>query len=346
VKLLVLGGSHFVGLALVIAAQARGHQATVFNRGRSSPSELAGVEQLRGDRNGDLAALRGREWDAVVDTCGFFPEQIHGACEALRGRAGQYAFFSTAAVYRPDAPPPLTERSPLRRLTSATPDFARDYGALKVACERELERSLAFRPLIVRPGLIAGPGDHTDRFTYWPRRIKAGGDILVPGPPSRRIQILDVRDLVVWMLRMLERGVSGTFNTGGQSRRISEVLDACARVTAKDPRLVWVDEQFLVDEGVRPWTELPLWIRDPGTISVTSLDSGAAHAEGLRLRPLEDTIRDTLAWDDARPRPLPRGRTGTKYVVETLEREREAELLESWRRRLGGGHSARPTHTA
>jgi 2'-hydroxyisoflavone reductase len=305
----------------------------VLNRGRTVRPELAGVEQLRGDRDGDLSALAGRSWDAVVDTSGFFPRQLARTCAVLEGAVAQYAFFSTAAVYRTDCDPPLTERCPLRELASEAPELAADYGALKAAAERELAQRLPFAPLILRPGLVVGPGDHTDRFTYWPRRVSAGGDVLAPGPPTRVVQWVDVRDVAAWTLEMLEQRQAGTFNVSGPAIALGDLLDACRAVAGSDARVVWVDEDFLVAEGVRPWTELPLWMRGPASISVTSLDSSAALAAGLSPRPLEQTIRDTLAWDAGRPRPLPRGRVGTKYVVETLEPDRETALLRSWRAR-------------
>ena len=337
VNVLVLGGTHFVGRHAVEEALARRYTVTIFNRGLSNPQLYPEIEHLVGDRSKDMRALRRRSWDLVIDPSAFYPEIVRKTCEVLRGNVGYYIFISSAACYDlEEAEPPLTESSPLRELddpANTDLDWQANYGPLKAACEAILQSEFDGPTLIIRPGLIVGPEDLTDRFTYWPRRISDGGDVLVPCPPNRPIQVHDARDLTSWIFDIAERGERGTFNTAGRVTTVGELLERCRAVTAGDAEFVWVDESFLVEQGVKPWTELPLWMPGRAAIGVSALSTTHAERAGFTCRPIDTTIRDTWTWDSTRPRPLQRGPVGARYVVETLEPQREAELLNLWRSR-------------
>ena len=301
-KLLVLGGTMFLGRALVEAALARGDDVTTFTRGRTNPGLFPQVDRRVGDRDGGLVALEDGEWDAVVDTSGYLPRVVRASAELLRDRVERYLFVSSISVYAdPSAPP--SEQSALAELEDpASEEIMRDYGALKAACERAAAEVYGERALLVRPGLIVGPHDPTDRFTYWPRRVAAGGDVLAPGTPADPVQFIDVRDLAVWLLHALDAGLSGPYNATGEPLGIGELLEACKAVSGSDARFQWVPADRLRAEGVAPWTELPLWL-PPEHAALNRSDVSKARAAGLELRPLSDTIRDTLAWDEEREIP-------------------------------------------
>ncbi|HEX2189986.1 MAG TPA: NAD-dependent epimerase/dehydratase family protein [Longimicrobiaceae bacterium] len=331
-RILVLGGTQFVGRHLVAEALERGHEVTLFHRGEHGAELFPGVERIRGDRERDLGALRGRRWDAVVDTSAYVPRVARSAAEALRDAVERYVFVSTISVYRTDAPLPLREDSPLVELEDPTVEevTGETYGGLKALCERAVEETLPGRTLVVRPGLIVGPDDYTDRFPYWPRRVAEGGEVLAPGGPGRFWQFVDVRDLGAWTVRMAEAGRTGTFNVDGPLHAWSagEVLETCREVGGSGARLTWVRDAFLLEQGVQPWTDLPFWIPEGDTALGGAYDVAVdrALAEGLVFRPLAETVRDTLAWDRARPE----GERGAKGFG--MPREREREVLEAWRR--------------
>jgi 2'-hydroxyisoflavone reductase len=323
-KLLVLGGTKFLGRAVVEAALARGHEVTLFNRGQTNPELFPEAERLRGDRDGDLAAIEGREWDAVIDPSGFVPRIVRASTELLRGSAGHYVFVSSASVYAEPYVPGFDETAPTVELENpASEEVERDYGALKAACEQVVREAFPDAHTNVRAGLIVGPHDPTGRFTYWPLRMSLGCEALAPGPPERAVQFVDARDLGAWMVEACERGVSGTFNATCEPISFADLLATCG-----DAEAVWVDEQFLLEQGVEPWREPPLWLPGP---DAHFLEMGVAKAvaAGLRFRPVEETVRDTLAW--AREagehlvtnRPLRQGGAG-------LDPAREAELLQAW----------------
>jgi 2'-hydroxyisoflavone reductase len=328
-KLLILGGTVFLGRHLVEAALARGHEVTLFNRGRTNPDLFPQVEQLRGDRDGDLAALRGRRWDAAIDTSGYVPRIVRASAALLAGAVERYTFISTISVYADFRSRGRGEDAPLGTLDDPTAEEVTGpaYGPLKALCERAAEEAMPGRVLVIRPGLLVGPHDPTDRFTYWPARVARGGDVLAPGRPDRPVQIIDVRDLAEWNIRMVEAGGTGVYNATGPADVLTmgRLLDTC-RAVSGDTRIVWVDEAFLLDRGVTPWTELPLWVPDTEDhAGFASVSVERAKAAGLTFRPLAETVRDTLAWDALRPANADR-RAG-------LRPEREADLLAAWRGR-------------
>jgi 2'-hydroxyisoflavone reductase len=310
VKLLVLGGTHFVGRALVEAALDREHEVTLFNRGKTNPELFPAVEKLRGDRDGQLDALRGRSWDAVADVAGYVPRVVRQSVELIEAR--YYLFVSTRSVYA-DAGGPTDETAPLHGDVDSE-DTSKHYGELKAMCERVVQE----RPNgIVRPGLVVGPHDPTGRFTYWPHRIARGGEVLAPGAPEEPVTLVDVRDLGDWMVRLCENETQGVYNAI-EVRTWGELLDACVRGTGSDARLVWVPSDWLREQGVEEWMELPLWLASPEYAGIHRVTNDRAVAAGLTFRPLEETVRGTLdearTTDDAGLKP-----------------ERERELLEAWR---------------
>jgi 2'-hydroxyisoflavone reductase len=318
-KLLLLGGPKFLGRALVDAALARGHELTLFNRGRTNPELYPEVEKLRGDREGGLEALRGRGWDAVIDTSGYVPHVVRATGKALV-ESGRYCFVSSISAYA-DFSGPVQETSPLAPLgdqpaDELLADFG-NYGALKALCEEAVSATFDDRALVVRPGLIVGPHDPTGRFTYWPHRAARGGDVLAPSPPERKVQFIDVRDLAEWIAGLCERGVGGTFNATNTGIAWGELLETCAAAAPDGARPTWVTDEFLFEHEVGEWMELPLWIGDPSSQGLHRADVSRALAAGLRFRPLVDTVRATL--EQAEPVP------GVG-----LAPDREAALLRAW----------------
>ncbi|HWS86089.1 MAG TPA: NAD-dependent epimerase/dehydratase family protein [Pyrinomonadaceae bacterium] len=347
-KLLILGGTKFLGRHVVEGALARGHEVTLFNRGRLNPGLFPEVEKLRGDRDGGLDALRGRRWDAVVDPSGYSPRVVRDSARLLRDAVEHYTFVSSQSAYRDTSVPGVDESYPVGTIAderlreaealkqselTAAPFFWEVYGALKALCERAAEEEMPGRVLQVRAGLVVGPHDYSDRFTYWPRRVSEGGEVLAPGDPERQVQFVDARDLAAWILEMAEARRAGTFNATGPDYRLTmgRVLEVCRGTTGSDARFVWADERFLLDAGVGPWMEMPLWTPQAGEDNVNrhfmEVSVEKALAAGLRFRPLSETVRDTLEWDLSRPADTER-RAG-------LAREKEREVLEAWRGRGG-----------
>lgn len=316
-RLLLLGGPKFVGRALIDAALDAGHELTLFNRGRTNPDLFPDVEKLRGDRDGGLDVLGDREWDAVVDTCGFYPRVVGASARRMQDRVGRYAFVSSVSVYA-DVSDGGEEDSPLATVEDeSTEDLGAEherYGALKALCEREVVAAFGDRALVVRPGLIVGRQDPTGRFTYWPHRLARGGEILAPGPAERRVQFIDVRDLAEWTIRMLEDRRGGVFNATGAGVAWGALL-AGANVT-------WVSDTFLMAQDVAEWMGLPLWIADPAWVGMHRIDVARAIAAGLRFRPLRETIEDTLEH-------------ASLVDGVGLEPDRERALLAAWREKAG-----------
>jgi 2'-hydroxyisoflavone reductase len=320
VRLLVLGGPRFLGRAVADAALGRGHELTFFNRGRTNPALYPEAERIVGDRTKDLGALEGREWDAVIDTCGYLPSVVRASAEALSG-SGLYCFVSSVSVYA-DVSVPADEDSPVARLGELPDDEVTDesYGALKALCEDAVRDVCGSRAVVVRPGLIVGPHDPTGRFTYWPHRIARGGDVLAPGPPERPTQVIDVRDLGEWVVTLCETSTSGTYNAIHPGVSFSELVETCSAVAASDTAATWVTDEFLLAEGVGEWMELPLWLADPAYAAADRVVVSRAVEAGLSFHPLADTVRATLD------------------LAETVDGVgltpgREAALLEAWRGR-------------
>ena len=316
------------------AARARGHEVTLFHRGRTHPDLFPDLEHVRGDRDGGLAPLQGRSWDAALDTSGYVPRLVRDSCELLRDAVGHYTFVSTISVYADSTRPGITETDSLATLpegASREELTGESYGPLKVLCEREVESVFGGRATIVRAGLIFGPHDLTDRTAYWPLRVAEGGDVLAPGRPERPIQLIDVRDLAVWMVCLAERRIDGTFNaTGPESTLTMErFLSTCREVAGSNARFIWLDEPFLLERKVTPFGEMPLWVPERFQAFQT-VDGARAFAAGLTCRPLADTVRAALEWARAGgPRP---DRAGVP-IPPALTREREAEVLSAWRMR-------------
>jgi 2'-hydroxyisoflavone reductase len=323
VRLLVLGGTAFLGRAVVEAALARGDQVTLFTRGETNPDLFPEAEHLRGDRERDLSALEGHAWDAVIDTSGYVPRVVRASAELLAPAVGHYVFVSSVSVYAPGMPPGFDESWPLAELDDPEVEEVRGdtYGGLKVLCERAVEEAFEGRCTQVRAAVIVGPHDPTGRFTYWAHRLARGGEVLLPGPPERPFQVIDVRDVAEWMLRAADERTSGAFTVAHPSWELSKLVEAGRAVGSADPEPVWVDERFLLEQGVGPWLELPLWI--PGTSDARNMleaDVACAVAAGLRFRTLEDSVRGALQ--------------GAELVPDVgLAPERERELLRLWRAR-------------
>ncbi len=328
-RLLVLGGTAFLGRHTVEAALARGEEVTIFTRGRTNPELFPEAEHLVGDRDGDLDALSGRTWDGVVDTSGYVPRVLRQSAELLRGAVGRYVFVSSISVYAGFSRP-FDEESPLAVLDDPFNESVEsDYGALKAACEQVVEEVFAARGASVRAGLLVGPYDPTDRFTYWPRRLAEGGDVLAPGDPAAPVQLVDARDLGAWLVELAEHGPGGVFNATGPAEPLTlgELLERANAAVGSDARLVWTDAQRILDADVQPWMELPLWVPGDDWAGFMRAGTGRALAAGLRFRPLEETVRDTLAWSREAGEQRP-----------TLTREKERAILAAGRaaETLGG----------
>jgi 2'-hydroxyisoflavone reductase len=324
-NVLILGGTGFLGRHLVEAALGDGHRPTLFNRGLSEPGLFPEVEKLEGDREEDLSALLGRRWDAVIDTCGYVPRVVRASAGLLADAVEHYTFVSSISVYSDAIAPEADEEAPVRELPDPTVEEVREetYGGLKALCERAAEEMMSGGVLNVRPGLISGPHDPTDRFTYWPRRVAAGGEVLAPDHEERRVQYIDVRDLASWIVEMSEQRRTGTYNATGPDYelRMGRLLEECEAVGGAGAEPVWVSEDFLEKKGVEPFTDLPLWVpREYAALQ--AIDCGKAIEAGLTFRPLSETIEDVLDWD--------RATTTGRELAAGLRPEREQELLRDW----------------
>ena len=336
-KLLILGGTLYLGRHTVEAALARGHEVTLFNRGRTNPDLFPQVERLRGDRDGDMRWLEGRRWDAVIDPSGYLPRVVRAGLEVLKGNVRHYTFISSINAYADATKPGITEDDPLAILPENAPEEVNGetYGPYKVLCEREVAEAFGRRSAIVRAGLIYGPHDPTDRSAYWPLRIAEGGDVLAPGKPDRPVQLIDVRDLADWLVHLAEEQIGGVFNGTGPETALmfGSYLDTCREVASGDARLVWVDESFLLEQNVNPYSEMPLWVPEQYHAFET-VDAKRAVAAGLKYRRLKDTIQDTLAWARAAGvKPGEKKKEGVR-IPPAMTRQREGELLAAWRQRI------------
>ena len=325
-KILMIGGRVFLGRAIVDAALARGHEVTLFNRGKSNPELYNDLEQIHGDRDGGLDVLAGRRWDAVIDTCGYIPRHVRDSATFLADKVDHYTFISTISVYSDNNIVDMDESGPLGTLEDETVEqvTGETYGPLKVLCEKAATEAMRGRALHVRAGLIVGPYDRSDRFTYWPVRVAKGGDILAPGDPQDPTQFIDVRDLGLWTVRATEDKLTGPYNATGPDYPLTmgQLLEACRQIINPAAAFTWVDDAFLEKHEVGAFVEMPMWIPQKDNAGFSTINCQKAIATGMTFRPLADTIRDTLEWANTR----------VDYAwPRTLTPEREAELLAAWR---------------
>src|SRR6266496_2584160 len=333
-RILVLGGTGFTGPYQVRYALSRGHKVTTFNRGKTHPGELPNeVEQLFGDRNGQLDALKGRKWDVAIDNPTTLPAWVRDAAQILKGNVERYVFISTISVYadtskgvdetallaKYDGPDPYKET-----LEAMKASGYKTYGPLKALSEKEAEKWLSGKTLIIRPGLIVGPGDETDRFTYWPVRIDRGGEVLAPGTPSDPVQFIDARDLAEWTIRMAENRETGIYNATGPGKPlgIGEMLDQTKSGLNSDAKFTWIPAEFLEHQKVEAWSDMPVWAGDELGLARTNINR--ALGKGLTFRPVTETARDTLAWFKSQPQDR------QSKIKAGITPEREAEVLAAW----------------
>src|SRR6202171_4941629 len=338
-SILILGGTGFTGPFQVRYALERGHKITVFNRGKTHPGETPKeVEQLIGDRNGQLDALKNRKWDVVIDNPTMLPAWVRDAAQILKGNVERYVFISTISVFADTSKPGVDESAPLAKYTGTDPmKETRDtviaskfalYGPLKALSAQEAEKRFPKQTLVHRPGLIVGPRDETDRFTYWPVRIDRGGEVLAPGDPNDPVQFIDARDLAEWTIRMVENRETGVYNATGPAEPlgIGGMLDGIKEAEKSNANFAWVDEEFLTQQKVEPWSDMPVWTGKDSGMARTSISR--ALSKGLTFRPLADTARDTLAWFKS----LPQDRQSKLRAG--LTPEREAEVLAAWKKKM------------
>jgi 2'-hydroxyisoflavone reductase len=328
-KILILGGKRFLGIALVEAMLKAGHTPTLFNRGKTNPELFPEVKNLIGDREkDDLKALRWRKWDAVIDTSGYLPRVVRESAKKLSNKCETYLFISTVSVYRDFKKPDIAEDYALAELDDPDDEdyTGQAYGPLKALCEYEIQQNFKGNLIVVRPGLIVGPNDPTDRFTYWPWRVAQGGEVLTPGPPSADLQFIDVRDLADFILKLIEDKANGVYNAVGPKNpaNFGSLLVACREASGSDADFVWADEGFLLREGVKPWVDLPLWLpnADPATVGFNNINHSKAIKAGLSFKPLSETVADTLAWIESHP--------PNKKLKRGLDPQREAKLLHKY----------------
>ncbi len=343
-NILILGGTGFTGPEQVEYALARGHKVTLFNRNRTRPDFFKGkVEQLIGDLNDDVSALKGQTFDVVLDNPTTFPAWVRNAAQHLKGNVGHYIFISTESVYPNNSRPNMDETdgttpmpADLDPYTIVRENQGKYYGALKTFAEQEAERHYPGKVTIVRPGLIVGPLDRSDRFTYWPARIDKGGDVMAPGTPNDPTQWIDSRDLAEWMIRLAEQKVIGTFNAVGHIRPMSELLYGIKAVTTAGAQFTWVPADFMAAQGVRGWRHMPVWMPPTGaTGGFMSRNNNRAVAAGLTFRPLSITAADTLAWNKTRTEA--ELKSLADGAIAGIPAAKEAEVLAAWKARPQGG---------
>jgi 2'-hydroxyisoflavone reductase len=342
-EILILGGTGFTGSFQVRYALSRGHQVTVFNRGKLHAEALPKeVEQLIGDRNGKLDALKGRKWDVAIDIPTRLPVWVRDAAQLLKDNVNSYVFISTVSVYSDKSKPGMDESGPLQKYEGPSEAAAMEetletsssnpalYGPLKVLAEKEVEKWFPGKALIIRPGLIVGPGDETDRFTYWPVRVARGGEVLAPGEPTDPVQFIDVRDLAEWTIRMSEHRATGTYNATGPSQKLAmaDMLEGIKQVTKSNARFTWVESEFLAEQKVWAWSDMPVWIPAQGqTAGFSQISIQKALSMGLTFRSLAETTQATLDWFSQQP---PERQAKLKAGITA---EREAEVLAAWHAR-------------
>jgi 2'-hydroxyisoflavone reductase len=327
-RILIIGGTRFLGRHLVESALARSHEVTLFNRGKSNPDLFPQLETIIGDREKDVEKLKGRIWDAVIDVAGYVPRIVRLSAEVLKESVSGYVFISSLSVYGDFRKIGIDESDPVGKIEDETVEeiTGETYGPLKALCEKTVQDTYAERALIVRPGLIVGPHDPTDRFTYWPVRVARGGDVLAPQKPEAAIQVVDVRDLSDFILKLIEENASGIYNATGPDYEltIGTLLEVSKQISSHDANFKWASVDFLTQNKVEAWSDMPTWIPDDEEgVGFSRVDVSKAIAAGLKFRPLEETVRDTLAWAQTRPADHA-WRAG-------LTAEREAQVLAALR---------------
>lgn len=332
-RVLILGGTGFIGPHFVNTLRDAGHKLTLFNRGKRNPGLFPDVEALTGDRHGQVDALKGRDWDVVIDNSGYLPKDVRLTAELLKGHTSYYLFISSISAYADLATPGTNEDDKLAQLKDPdTEDISQHYGALKAACEQVVEQTYGNDCSIVRPSYIVGPGDSTDRFTYWPVRVARGGEMLVPGTARDPIQFIDVRDLADFVRLCVEQRIPGRYNAANPPGAVTmgDLLDTAKRVTKSDARYTWVDVPFCEEHKLLESGELPIWAPSTGEYGgIALVNSARAVAKGMRFRDLTTTVSDTLAWHKGRPAEQ------QKKLRAGLTAEREAELLKLWHAKHG-----------
>jgi 2'-hydroxyisoflavone reductase len=321
-KILIIGGTRFLGRHLVDACLARGHEVTLFNRGKSNPELFGAIKNIRGDREKDLEQVAG-QYDTVIDTCGYFPRIVRISAEALKDKVRKYVFISSISVYADFSKIGMNENDAVGKIEDETIEeiTGGSYGPLKALCEKTVQDVFGDNALIIRPGLIVGPHDPTDRFTYWPVRIARGGDVLAPDRPDARTQVIDVRDLSAFIIHLLEQNRNGVFNATGTPMKLETLFEACKQVSGSDANFKWAPVDFLEKNQVAPWSDMPAWVPDTGEdAGFADVDVSKAVQAGLKFSPLQETIKSTLEWAGERP---------ADYEMKSgLKPEREKELLD------------------
>jgi 2'-hydroxyisoflavone reductase len=336
-KILVLGGTRFIGLHMTALALQRGHTLTFFNRGKTKTDRYPEVERIKGDRNGEIDGLKGRQWDVVIDNSGYVPRHVRLSAELLAPNVKQYVFTSSISVY-PNFSVSRDEKSEVGKLADESIEKVDGdtYGPLKALCELAVEKALAGRASIIRPGLIVGPDDNTDRFTYWPARAARGGEFIAPGAPQDAFQIIDVRDLAAFTINAVEKNITGTYNlvSNVNGFRFGELTDACIASANKQvkpaeaPHATWLPADFLEAQQVAPWSEMPVWLPAKGEeAAFASTSNAAALARGLKITPLTKTVEDTLAWHLTRPAEE------REKLKAGIAPEKETSVLAAWQAR-------------
>jgi 2'-hydroxyisoflavone reductase len=327
-RVLILGGTGFIGPHFVESLRAAGHKLTLFNRGKRNPGLFPDIEQLHGDRRGQVDALKNRDWDVVIDNSGYFPSDVQLTADLLKGHTQYYLFISSISVYADLTPPNIDEDYKLATLSApGSEDLNKDYGALKALCEQAVEKTYGDAACIVRPHYIVGPGDTSDRFTYWPVRAARGGEMLAPGTPGGPVQFIDVRDLTDFVKLCIEQRIPGRYNACNPPRSVTmgALLETAKRISKADTRFTWVDLPFIEQQKLLDSNELPIWAPTTGEFGgATLVSSTRAVAKGMKFRDVSVTVADTLAWHSKRPAEQ------QQKLRAGLTPEREAELLKRW----------------
>jgi len=339
-KILVLGGTRFIGLHMTALALQRGHTLTFFNRGKTKADRYPEVERIKGDRDNQVDGLKDREWDVVIDNSGYVPRHVRLTAELLAPKVRQYVFTSSISVY-PDFSVPRDEKSPVGKLADETIEKVdgETYGPLKALCEQAAEKALPGRTTIIRPGLIVGPDDNTDRFTWWPARAARGGEFIAPGAPQDPFQVIDARDLAAFTINAIEKNITGTYNlvSNVNGFRFGELIDASIASAIKraspadTPRATWLPADFLAAQEVAPWSEMPVWLPAAGEeAAFAGTSNSAAVAKGLTITPIAKTVDDTMAWHLTRPAEE------REKLKAGIAPDKEARVLAAWKARPGG----------